>query len=136
MRTFNFSYLWAGRAALFTVLLLFANGADGQQKAPPQLQPAKKGPGPEIGLLMVMADKIQPAQITRPAGTFVLVIKNYSGISNLSLQITQTSNGASVQQAVLDSRYGNWDQTFNLPAGIYEISEPNHPLLRATLTLK
>jgi hypothetical protein len=38
--------------------------------------------------------------------------------------------------APLDNRAGNFDAVLNLPAGTYDVTEPNNPAIKATIILK
>jgi hypothetical protein len=97
-------------------------------------------PAPTIGaVVLTVGEKyILPAQITRPAGTFMLVIKNYSDLKSLTIHVTPHGSvgAAAALLAPLDSRNGNFDAVLTLPAGTYDVTEPGHPEIKATIILK
>ena len=88
----------------------------------------------EAEVLTITEKYVHPAQITRPVGPFLLVIKNHSSLKHLVVHI-KARGGSDVKQASLDEVGGNWDALLDLPAGVYELTEPGNPALRVTLTL-
>ena len=50
--------------------------------------------GPEAELLIVTPAGFEPAEITRPRGTFVLVIDDRSGLENISLRLDHLAAGS------------------------------------------
>jgi hypothetical protein len=115
---------------------LFAQTAAPKGKGNPTPAPL---PAPTMGaVVLTVGEKyILPAQISRPAGTFMLVIKNYSDLKNLTLHIKPHGGGGTeVLAAPLDSRGGNFDAVLNLPAGTYDVTEPSNAAIKATIVLK
>jgi hypothetical protein len=93
----------------------------------------KQKPGVEV--VYITEKYIYPAQITRPSGPFLLVIKNHSRLKGLLMHVTDNVTGLSLNQADLDSVNGNYSVLLNLPPGTYKLLEPSQPGLKFTLTI-
>ena len=79
----------------------------------------------------------EPAEITRPAGRFLLAVNDRSGARDLVLTLARV-NGQRLHTARMrdNPRKHEWRQLVNLPPGRYVVSEANHSewICRITLT--
>ena len=76
----------------------------------------------------------EPAQITRPAGEFILAADNLSGLRELTL-VLERENGERIRERRLTAEQFKWKARLDLPPGRYVIRELNHPEWRFTLTV-
>jgi hypothetical protein len=90
----------------------------------------------ESEVLFISATKIEPAVISRPAGSFMLLIKNYSSLQHLVIHIAPHGGGAELLHADLDTRNGSYATVLNLASGTYDVTEPGHSSLTSKLVIK
>lgn len=86
-------------------------------------------------VLYISGKIIYPSQITRPSGPFLLVIKSHSRLKKLVIHVKQHGAGTEVLQANLDEQNDNYGAVINLDPGTYDVTEPKHPELTATLII-
>ena len=80
----------------------------------------------EVEILKIEPSGFQPAEINRPAGPFVLIMRNRSGAQGLLLRLRRRG-GEGVREIQLSRRRTIWHQQLDLPVGTYVLSEVNHP---------
>jgi hypothetical protein len=93
----------------------------------------------EVELITVRRFGFEPAEITRPAGEFILHIDDRSQQQQdlaLALSRTQAERPREKLKDV-DLKRGqvNWLDRFNLPPGDYLLTEANHPEWQCRITL-
>lgn len=81
---------------------------------------------PEEVTLTLRADGFTPAEMTRPAGRFLLTVDNRSGVEELILLLTR-EDGERVRELRIPPRMLDWNEMIDLPAGHYTLREANHP---------
>ena len=96
----------------------------------------QSGERAEAELLMLTTKGFQPAEITRPAGKFLLGVTNRTGLPELSLVLINES-----RRSVDGKRLGremSWRRVLDLPPGQYGLSEAGHPnwVCRITITAR
>ena len=87
----------------------------------------------EAELITITADGFQPAEITRPAGRFMLMFDNQSGLRGLELRLERTGMPRLTELRL--SRKMGATKVLNLPAGEYQVNEADHPAWSLKLTL-
>lgn len=98
-----------------------------------QIQPTMPGDDLEAELITITADGFEPAEIIRPAGRFVLMFDNQSGLRPLELGVERTGMPRIAELRL--SRKTGATKILNLPAGEYRVVEANHPAWSLKLTL-
>ncbi|MGO4880090.1 MAG: hypothetical protein ACLP59_04620 [Bryobacteraceae bacterium] len=79
-----------------------------------------------IQVLYLARGGCQPAQITRKAGQFVLLVINLSFQSNVQVALHSADGTAQAEQQ-FSTTQRNWVQLLNLPAGKYTLDGANSP---------
>lgn len=87
----------------------------------------------EAELITITADGFEPAEITRPAGRFVLTFDNQSGLRPFELRLERTDMPRLTELRL--SRKTGATKILNLPAGEYQVTEAGHPAWSLKLTL-
>ncbi|HEV3470193.1 MAG TPA: hypothetical protein VG148_12785 [Pyrinomonadaceae bacterium] len=80
----------------------------------------------EAEVITVTADGFEPAEITRPAGRFLLVVENRSGVESITFHISDEA-GELLKQVALPAEKPDWAEELDLPAGRYRLAEAGHP---------
>ena len=86
---------------------------------------AQGGERTEMELVKLTAKGFEPAEITRPAGKFLLGVTNRTGLPELSLRLIHES-----RRSVDGKRLGreiSWRRVLDLPPGRYALREASHP---------
>ena len=68
----------------------------------------------------------EPKEITRPAGTFLLIVNDYSRLDSTSLRL-ESASGIQLNGAASQKETPKWVQTQTLAQGEYILREENHP---------
>lgn len=108
--------------------------AERQAPAPLNVQPERK-----LDMLRITLGRtgFEPAEITRPAGRFLLAVNDHSGVRDLVLTLAR-DNGQRLHTTRMREtpRKHQWRQIVNLEPGRYVLSEANYPewVCRITLT--
>jgi hypothetical protein len=77
---------------------------------------------------------LEPDEITRPEGLFMLCVDNRAGTEALSLQLVSEMDGPVVSQSIRKGTSGT-HQMLNLRPGRYLLIEDSHPKWTCTLTI-
>lgn len=77
---------------------------------------------------------LEPDEITRPEGLFMLCVDNRAGTEALSLQLVSEMDGPVVSQSIRKGTSGT-HQMLNLRPGRYLLIEGSHPKWTCTLTI-
>lgn len=85
-------------------------------------------------LVTVTTRGFEPREITRPAGSFLLMFEDRSGLRALTLEL-KTQDSRRVKEIRLSRENPDWAEVINLPAGRYVITEPSHPRWTCSLTV-
>jgi hypothetical protein len=80
----------------------------------------------EVERITVRRYGFEPAQITRPAGPFVLALDNRGGTKELDLRLTRAEGGWGRQRR-LSGRASRWRAVVDPPPGLYVLREADHP---------
>jgi hypothetical protein len=77
---------------------------------------------------------IEPEEITRPAGTFLLAVDNRAGAEDFSFQLVSEFNQL-MHTATLRRGYATTNKLLTLGPGTYVLREPNYPKWTCTITI-
>lgn len=107
--------------------------AEAQAQAPAQARTPDRRIEAEI--ITLRPNGFDPAEITRPAGEFLLTVDNRSGVHELDLRLDREGGGRQHEARTPKGKRG-WNRLVNLPPGRYTLSEANHPdwVCRVTIT--
>lgn len=94
-----------------------------EQDAAPQA--AATGEKIEAELITVRPTGFEPAEITRPAGRFILAIDNRSGLEAVSLQLHRET-GIKLHEVRIKRGKPDRSDLVNLPPGRYTLTESNN----------
>ena len=89
----------------------------------------------ESELVTITSHGFEPRQITRPQGRFLLLIDNRSGLATVAPRLTPVG-GLRLLNLTIPREEPNWNDVLDLQAGVYLLTEANHPawLCRLTIT--
>jgi hypothetical protein len=136
------------RRDLFHLLLLFGVGLAAISFGMALLRSnSKAAPAPSVSIpastqpaqieaevITILPSGFQPAQITRPAGKFLLAVENRSGLKSIDFQLDAQSGGRIIQVSRTWER-ADWSDVVNPPPGTYVLTEANHPTWRCVITI-
>ena len=106
----------------------------GKKLAAPVASPS---PSMEAEVVVVMPDGFQPAAITRPQGSFDLVIENHSGADQVNFNMTlEGGSGTNAFEVLMAKAQVSFYSELDLAPGTYDLTEASHPdwLCRVTIT--
>lgn len=87
-----------------------------------------------VELLTLRPTGCDPAEITRPAGRFILAILNRSGLDEVQFRLDKETNSR-LNNVNVSSRQLNWAEAIDLPPGKYKLTGTAHPEFSFTLNL-
>lgn len=109
-------------SALIAALLLSAAiGGVFELSAQDESEPRK-----EAVVIGLYPHGFEPAEITRAAGPFLLVIHDRTGLEETSIRIDRVA-GPRLVTVRISNRSADWNALTDLPAGNYLITEAGHP---------
>jgi hypothetical protein len=102
---------------------------------PPAIKEQMPAPSQELEevTLLLRATGFEPAQVTRPAGRFLLSVDNRSGVEELTFEITR-ADGTKVREIKVLKGNVDWSEEINLIAGQYTLNEAAHPAWVCSIT--
>lgn len=114
-----------------------------RSSALPASAPAQDDPQPgrrvrsqiEVEVVTITPRGIEPAEITRPAGRFLLVVDNRSDLEGVTLRLDRET-GARMHEVPMAREKWDWNQVVDLQPGSYLLTEADHQdwLCRITIT--
>lgn len=89
----------------------------------------------EAILLTIRATGFEPAEATLPAGKYLLVVQNRSGLTEVTLRLEEESRGRLLEIIIPKGKL-DWRGRLELMPGNYTLIETNHSewLCRITIT--
>lgn len=87
----------------------------------------------EAEVITILPSGFEPRELSRPAGRFVLMFDNESGLQSLELRLERTGMPRIIE--LRPNRKTEATQLLNLPAGEYQVTEANHPEWTMNLTI-
>jgi hypothetical protein len=88
----------------------------------------------ETELITIFSKGFEPAEITRPAGKFILAVDNRSGIEEVELQLNRQEGGR-VHAVRVRRTSPEWRVTVDLRPGAYVLSEAGHANWNCRITI-
>lgn len=79
-----------------------------------------------VALLTIRPTGFDPKEITMPAGKYLVVVRNRTGLDQFSVRL-ERSNGARLYDVRLPRYKREWKQFLHLVPDTYVITETNHP---------
>lgn len=107
----------------------FASASFGQQ------QETRQRSRMEAEIITITPLGFEPLEIMRPAGRFILVVDNRSGLDDVTLRL-DLETGQRQQEVRIPREHPDWDSVVDLHPGTYLVTEASHPdwLCRITIT--
>lgn len=141
MKRSRYSFLYKSALGISLASILaagvyaaFRTGPDlGSEAKAAAMAPTISADDLEAELITITADGFEPAEITRPAGRFVLMFDNQSGLRPLELRLERTGMPRLTELRLI--RKTGATKILNLPAGEYQVNEADHPAWSLKLTL-
>ena|SRR5215211_1939976 len=87
----------------------------------------------EAELITILPSGFEPGELVRPAGSFVLMFDNQSGLQPLDLRLERAGMPRLTELRL--RRKSDSTTILNLPQGEYQVTEANHPGWSLKLTL-
>lgn len=87
-----------------------------------------------VELLTLKPTGFDPAQITVPHKSFLLVIENRSGVNELFFRFDKEV-GPKLQEIRVPLKRTSWSGIVDLPPSTYKMTEASHPEWSCTLTI-
>ncbi len=87
----------------------------------------------ETELITLRPTGFEPAEITRPAGEFILMVENNSG-KPISLRFARET-GERLHEARVTREEPDWNELVDLRPGRYLLTEADHPKWKCRLTI-
>lgn len=97
--------------------------------------PNQSPPATEMLPITIRHAGFVPQSITRPKGSYYIVVSNFSGSPELLLRLDR-ENGKRLHEAKILRQKRSWRQHLQLTPGTYVLTEANHPdwICRITIT--
>ncbi len=100
----------------------------------PAVGQGKRDHNMQVELVTVGRHGFEPAEITRPKGTFLLAVDNRSGLKEIDLQISRES-GQREREMKVHRRKPDWRGLIDLPPGRYKLTESGNPDWACRITI-
>lgn len=91
-------------------------------------------PLPEVSMIL-KSNGFDPVEVRPPSHRFLLSIDNRSGVNDLILRLNR-ADGSQVQELHVTGAAGDWNETLDLSAGTYTLSEANHSTWYCTIIVQ
>ena len=85
-------------------------------------------------LLTLRPTGFDPAELTIPSGNFQLAVDNLTGLSSISLTLTEERKDK-LKDIKIDSKNRDWREEINLKTGVYILSEASNPKWTCRITV-
>lgn len=115
-----------GRGALITISLLIFGGMAVGAVAGYRAIGSRTEQAQSVTVVL-SAEGFQPAEITRSAGQFTLVIENQSGSGELVLQLKRDGAREVIREITIPQGATTWSEELELNAGGYNLRAANNP---------
>jgi hypothetical protein len=79
----------------------------------------------KVVLLTLRSEGFDPAEMQLPAGEYLLVVRNRTGLDEVDVRLVH-EDGHNLDQAKVGARQKDWKQRLKLTPGTYLINEANH----------
>lgn len=88
----------------------------------------------ETEIITLRAEGFEPASITRPQGTFFLLLDNRSGLTEIQINVDREA-GSRIRQVSIPRENSDWSDGLDLPPGVYQLTEAAHPEWGCKITI-
>ena len=95
--------------------------------------PATESENVEAELITILPNGFEPGELVRPAGRFILMFDNQSGLQPLDFRLERTGMPRITELRL--RRTTDSTAILNLPQGEYQVTEAKHPEWSLKLTL-
>jgi hypothetical protein len=79
----------------------------------------------QVVLVALRPEGFEPAEIELPAGEYLFVVRNRTGLDEINVRL-QRENGEPLGQGKIEPRRKDWKQRLKLTPGTYILSEDSH----------
>ena len=110
-------------AGVFAAFRVYAERSSA--KPEPAAAQGKTAENLEAEVITILPTGFEPQELSRPAGRFLLLFDNESGMPNLDLRLERTGHPRITEVRL--NRKTEATKVLNLPAGEYQVTEANHP---------
>ncbi|HEY3028105.1 MAG TPA: hypothetical protein VGJ55_18300 [Pyrinomonadaceae bacterium] len=107
--------------------------SSGHVSVSPKATGTQTGERFEVELVTLLPTGFEPAEITRPAGPFLLGVNNRTGLQELSLQVVDETGITVVARRMIKVK--TWRKVINLLPGHYVLRETGHPEWLCRITI-
>jgi hypothetical protein len=94
----------------------------------------QQGSTVQAEIITITRRGFEPAEITRAAGRFILMVENRSGLEEVTFRLDQ-ENGSRVYEVALPQEKPDWSEVVDLQPGVYVLTEANHADWLARITI-
>lgn len=88
----------------------------------------------EVEIVTITPLGVEPAQITRPAGKFLLVVNNQTDFPDLTFHV-EREGGGRLREVRMPRENPDWNGEIDAHPGAYVITEANHPECTCRVTI-
>lgn len=100
------------------------------EPAPISNRPAARSAGDklrvETEVITLRPEGFEPASITRPQGTFILLLDNRTGLTAIQINLDGEAGGR-LRQESIPRENADWSDVLDLAPGVYLLTEGAHP---------
>jgi hypothetical protein len=98
-------------------------------------QAQQEGSDLQAEIITITPRGFEPAEITRPAGRFILMLDNHAELAEVTFRLDQ-EGGARLYEVPMPQERAEWSEVLDLQPGAYLLTEAAHAdwLARITIT--
>jgi hypothetical protein len=89
-------------------------------------QAQQTGSDLQAELITITPRGFEPAEITRPAGRFILMVENQAELPEVTFRLDQ-EGGSRLYEKQLPQEQPEWSEVLDLQPGTYLLTEADHP---------
>jgi len=109
-----------------TPLAVFASGAGAAAKSSLPAVPVPDKSDVEVLLLTLRPTGFESREVTLPAGDYVLIVRNRSGLDEFGVRLARET-GENLREAKMPRHKRDWKHFLKLTPGNYVLTEVDHP---------
>lgn len=88
----------------------------------------------ETEIITLRPEGFEPSSITRPQGTFFLLLDNRTGLAGIQINLDGEA-GSPMRQVNIPRENSDWSDGLDLPPGVYLVTEAAHPEWSCKITI-
>lgn len=116
----------------------YAAATNAREISPPSSPAPSVAPQEETQIqaivITVRAGWLEPSELTLPAGEYLLVVQNRSGLRDRAFRFDREA-GERLVEVRDPQRKLDWSRRLRLTPGVYALSEADHPELNCRITI-